>query len=58
MHNLIKRSDKIIESIQLTSTEIEVLLSILKESTFKIRDIEPLYRILIKLQEQHQSLNK
>ena len=39
----------------LTYQEIEILLNILKESTLKVKDIEPMYKILIKLQEQHKN---
>ena len=45
-------------SNQLTIQEIEVLLSILKKTTFLGEDIEPLYNLIIKLQNQHTEQNK
>ena len=45
-------------SNQLTIQEIEVLLSILKKTTFLGEDIEPLYNLIIKLQNQHIEQNK
>ena len=43
---------------QLTTQEIEVLLSIIKRTTFLGEDIEPLYNLIIKLQSQHTEQNK
>jgi len=40
-------------SNQLTTKEIEVLLSIVKKTTFLGEDIEPLYNLVIKLQNQY-----
>ena len=45
-------------SNQLTTQEIEVLLSIIKRTTFLGEDIEPLYNLIIKLQIQHTEQNK
>jgi hypothetical protein len=45
-------------SNQLTIQEIEVLLSIIKRTTFLGEDIEPLYSLIIKLQSQHTEQNK
>ena len=63
MHNLFEKANKQPVKVtsnptQLSLTEIEVILNILKDSSFKIRDIEILYKALIKLQEQHQELSK
>ena len=38
---------------QLTIQEIEVLLSMIKRTTFLGEDIEPLYNLVIKLQDQY-----
>ena len=38
---------------QLTIQEIEVLLSMIKRTTFLGEDIEPLYNLIIKLQDQY-----
>jgi hypothetical protein len=45
-------------SNQLTTQEIEVLLSIIKRTTFLGEDIEPLYNLVLKLQNQHTEQNK
>jgi hypothetical protein len=45
-------------SNQLNIQEIEVLLSILKKTTFLGEDIEPLYNLIIKLQNQYTEQNK
>jgi len=45
-------------SNQLTTQEIEVLLSIIKKTTFLGEDIEPLYNLVLKLQNQHTEQNK
>ena len=39
---------------QLSQQEIEVLLSMIKRTTFLGEDIEPLYTLIIKLQNQYQ----
>jgi glutathione peroxidase-family protein len=38
---------------QLTTQEIEVLLSMIKRTTFLGEDIEPLYNLVTKLQNQY-----
>ena len=38
---------------QLTTQEIEVLLSMIKRTTFLGEDIEPLYNLIVKLQDQY-----
>jgi len=38
---------------QLTAKEIEILLSMIKKTTFLGEDIEPLYILIIKLQGQY-----
>ncbi len=43
---------------QLTTTEIEILLSMVKRTTFLGEDIEPLYNLVIKLQNQHKEQTK
>lgn len=40
-------------SNQLSTKEIEVLLSLIKRSNFLGEDIEPLYNMVIKLQNQY-----
>ena len=40
-------------SYQLTQAELEVLLSLIKRSTFVGEDIENLYNLVSKLQQQH-----
>ncbi len=44
---------KIQSSEQLSTSEIEVLLSLIKRSTFLGEDIENLYNLVIKLQKQY-----
>mgnify|MGYP000087271793 FL=1 len=41
------------ESNKLTKKELEVLLNMVKNSTFKGADIEPIYNLVIKLQDQY-----
>jgi hypothetical protein len=41
---------------QLDIKEIEVLLSLIKRSTFVGEDIEPLYNLIVKLQNQYLNL--
>lgn len=45
-------------SNQLTVKEIEVLLSLIRRSNFLGEDIEPLYNMVIKLQNQHLEQSK
>jgi hypothetical protein len=40
-------------SNQLNSEELEVLLSLIKKSSFLGEDIEPLYNMVVKLQNQY-----
>jgi len=47
-----------LSSNQLTTKEIEVLLSMVKRTTFLGEDIEPLYNLVIKLQNQYTEQNK
>jgi hypothetical protein len=42
----------------LTLEEIEIVLSMMKRTTFLGEDIEPLYNIIIKLQNQYINLSK
>jgi hypothetical protein len=42
----------------LTLEEIEIVLSMMKRTTFLGEDIEPLYNIIIKLQNQYINLTK
>jgi len=42
-----------LSSNQLTVKEIEILLSMIKKTTFLGEDIEPLYNLIIKLQSQY-----
>ena len=42
-----------ISTNQLTSKEIEVLLSLIKKTSFLGEDIEPLYHMVVKLQNQY-----
>ena len=43
---------------QLTTREIEVLLSMVKRTTFLGEDIEPLYNLVLKLQNQYMEVGK
>ena len=43
---------------QLTLKEIEILLSLIKRSTFLGENIEPLYNMVIKLQNQYLEQTK
>jgi hypothetical protein len=47
-----------LSSNQLSAREIEVLLSMVKRTTFLGEDIEPLYNLVIKLQNQYTEINK
>ncbi len=42
-----------LSSNQLNKKEIEVLLSVIRKTTFLGEDIEPLYNMIIKLQNQY-----
>jgi hypothetical protein len=46
-----------LSSNQLTVKEIEVLLSMIKRTTFLGEDIEPLYNLVVKLQNQYIEQN-
>jgi hypothetical protein len=48
-----KKTEQPLSSNQLTDKEIEVLLSMIKRTTFIGEDIEPLYNLVIKLQNQY-----
>tara|TARA_B100000965_G_C19208954_1_gene590743 strand:+ start:360 stop:554 length:195 start_codon:yes stop_codon:yes gene_type:complete len=41
---------------QLTSDEIEVLMKMVRDSSFQGKDVESLYNLVIKLQNQYKSL--
>lgn len=43
---------------QLTASEIEFLLGLIKNSNFKGEHLESIYNIVLKLQDQYISLNK
>ena len=45
-------------SNQLTPEEIEVLLSLIKRSNFLGEDLEPLYNMVLKLQNQYLEQTK
>lgn len=47
-----------LSSNQLSAKEIEVLLSMIKRTTFLGEDIEPLYQLVIKLQNQYTEQTK
>lgn len=47
-----------LSSEQLTTSEIEVLLSLIKRSTFLGEDIENLYNLVVKLQKQYTEQTK
>jgi hypothetical protein len=50
---LIQPQTQPLSSNQLTIQEIEILLSMIKKTTFLGEDIEPLYNLIIKLQNQY-----
>ncbi len=60
--NLLKKQQKPqqqhtnLSQYQLSASEIETILKILQNSMFPIKDIEPLYVALYKLQEQYKTL--
>tara|TARA_R110000868_G_scaffold215197_1_gene465293 strand:+ start:64 stop:267 length:204 start_codon:yes stop_codon:yes gene_type:complete len=43
---------------KLTQKELEFLLFMIKEVTFKGENVEELYNVIVKLQNQHITLNK
>lgn len=43
---------------QLTASEIEFLLGLIKNANFKGEQLETIYNIVLKLQDQYISLNK
>lgn len=43
------------DAFSLSKQEIELLLSLIKESTFKGEHVETLYTMVYKLQQQHQN---
>lgn len=49
----IEKTDKPLSSSQLNQGDIEVLLSLIKRSTFLGEDIGNLYNLVIKLQQQY-----
>jgi len=51
-------NNKSLSPNQLTAKEIEVLLSMVKRTTFLGEDIEPLYNLVIKLQNQYIEITK
>ena len=54
----IKPQQKELAPDQLTTQEIEVLLSMIKRTNFLGEDIEPLYNLVIKLQSQYTEQTK
>ena len=50
--------EKTNDQFQLNKAEIEIILNILKEGQFPVKNIEDLYKALIKLQEQHKNQNQ
>jgi hypothetical protein len=53
-----KKIQQPLSSNQLTDKEIEVLLSMIKRTTFIGEDIEPLYNLVVKLQNQYTEQTK
>jgi len=53
-----KKTEQPLSSNQLTDKEIEVLLSMIKRTTFIGEDIEPLYNLVVKLQNQYTEQTK
>ena len=43
------------DSFSLYKTEIELLLNLIKESTFRGEHVETIYSLVYKLQQQHQT---
>jgi hypothetical protein len=52
------KTQQSLSSNQLTAKEVEVLLSMIKRTTFLGEDIEPLYNLVIKLQNQYTEQTK
>ena len=52
---MIKIKNELNDQNKLTKEEILTILNILKESKFPVKDIEHLYKALIKLQEQYKN---
>ena len=50
--------EPIVDEHKLTQKELEFLLFMMKEITFKGENVEELYNIIVKLQNQYLSLNK
>jgi hypothetical protein len=48
-----EKTNKPLSSSQLNMGEIEVLLSLIKRSTFVGEDVENLYNLIVKLQQQY-----
>jgi ribosomal protein S13 len=46
------------ETQDLTSSEIEALLNLIKKSTFVGQDVEMVYNLVVKLQKQYLQKNK
>ena len=53
-----EKNQQPLSSNQLTAKEIEVLLSMVKRTTFLGEDIEPLYNLVVKLQNQYIEQSK
>jgi len=51
-------SSPIVVNDNLNKEEISLLLEIIKQTTFKGENIEPLYNLVLKLQNQYLSLDK
>jgi len=43
-------------SLDLTISELELIMTLLGQTSFRVKDIEDLYKALYKLQEQHKYL--
>lgn len=50
--------EKSIDNIQLDKKEIEFILLLIKQSTFKGEDVESVYNAVLKLQNQYININK
>lgn len=57
MEKLGKKSPSVTGEFSLTQAEIELLLSLVKNSTFNGEQLEPLYTIVYKLQNQYLEQN-
>ena len=51
-----KAGEAINASLDLSKQELEILLYSLAEGSFKGRQLEPLYKLVVKLQQAHQQL--